>query len=63
MVTTSLREWRLKRMLVLGFWHTWILIDENLIRLLLYTAGMLCNDRLANNPENTVGILTMAGQG
>lgn len=50
-------------MLVLGFWHSWILLDENLIRLLLCTAGMLCNDRLANNPENTVGILTMAGQG
>lgn len=26
-------------------------------------AGVLCNDRLNNNPENTVGLLTMAGQG
>lgn len=26
-------------------------------------AGIVCNDRLVSNPENTVGILTMAGQG
>jgi 26S proteasome regulatory subunit N10 len=26
-------------------------------------AGLLCNDRLMNNPENTVGVLTTAGQG
>jgi len=26
-------------------------------------AGVLCNDRINSNPENTVGILTMAGQG
>jgi hypothetical protein len=25
--------------------------------------GMICNDRLNSNPENTVGILTMAGNG
>lgn len=26
-------------------------------------AGVLCNDRINSNPENTVGLLTMAGQG
>lgn len=26
-------------------------------------ASMICNDRTGSNPENTVGILTMAGQG
>lgn len=26
-------------------------------------AGMLINDRINSNPENTVGVLTMAGNG
>ena len=26
-------------------------------------AGMICNDRTGSNPENTVGVLTMAGRG
>lgn len=26
-------------------------------------AGLICNDRTGSNPENTVGLLTMAGQG
>lgn len=26
-------------------------------------ANILCTDRINNNPENTVGILTMAGKG
>jgi 26S proteasome regulatory subunit N10 len=26
-------------------------------------AGVICNDRVNSNPESTVGILTMAGQG
>jgi 26S proteasome regulatory subunit N10 len=26
-------------------------------------ASLICNDRTRGNPENTVGILTMAGKG
>ena len=29
----------------------------------LSAAGLICNDRTGGNPENTVGILTMAGKG
>lgn len=32
-------------------------------QLTISLAAMLCNDRLNSNPENTVGILTMAGKG
>jgi 26S proteasome regulatory subunit N10 len=26
-------------------------------------AGLICNDRIGSNPENTVGVLSMAGKG
>ncbi len=29
----------------------------------IISASMLCNDRTSSNPENTVGLLTMAGPG
>ena len=35
----------------------------SLVSTVLCSASMLCNDRTSSNPENTVGIAAMAGQG
>jgi hypothetical protein len=51
-------DWMLNKMQVL---HTIkVCFSFNLV---LWTASMLCNDRINSNPESTVGLLTMAGPG
>lgn len=66
METIFRQEWKHKRMLVIALSRSILRNDLKWTGMCLnvgFVAGLLCNDRLMNNPENTVGILTTAGQG